>query len=416
MALESDFAAGRFAAVQTIARQQDVPMNNSQPVRHQTFAEIDTTALRSNLQTLKKAIGPDRKVILVVKSDAYGHGAGTVAAVAVEEGITRFAVASVDEGIQLRRADVAGEIILLHPPSDFDFPAVTDWKLTPSVSSEESAELYSHLAGSQRIPVHVEINTGLSRLGLDWRTAPESIARITALPKLTITGIYTHYRAHYSPVGDAIQEQSARFKQVLDGLRQLGIDPGLRHAASSYPAAYHHSATLFDGIRVGIIAYGAMEPLPPPVTGVLPVMTVRSCVMLLRKISAGEWVHYGDGYQAPRDMTIAVIPIGYGMGYTRHLSNTGEMLMQGRRCPIIGVVGMDMTMVDVSALPSVRVGDPVTVMGRDGSDEITALELAKKTGTIAYEMICRLGNGLPRYVVKSSTEQMPATQTSNSHS
>lgn len=391
-------------------------MSNSLPTRHQTFAEIDTTALRSNLQTLKKAIGPARKVILVVKSDAYGHGAGTVAAIATEQGVSHFAVASIDEGIQLRRADVPGEIILLHPPSDFDFPAVTDWKLTPSISSEENAALYSRLAGSHRIPVHVELNTGLSRLGLDWRTAVESIARITELPKISVTGIYTHYRAHYSPIGDAIQEQSERFRTVLDGLHKLGIDPGLRHAASSYPAAYHHGATLFDGIRVGIIAYGAMEPLPQPVTGILPVMSVRSCVMLLRKINAGDWVHYGDGYQASRDMTIAVIPIGYGMGFTRHLSNVGEMLIQGKRCPIVGVVGMDMTMLDVSALPSLQVGDAVTVLGRDSGDEITALELAKKTGTIAYEIVCRLGNGLPRYVVKSKPDQMPTARASTSRS
>ena len=390
-------------------------MSSSTPSHHRTFAEIDTTALRSNLRLLQKTVGPGRALILVVKSDAYGHGAGTVAAIAAEEGITHFAVASVDEGIQLRRADVTGEIILLHPPSQYDFPAVTELKLTPSISSEESAVLYSRLADSHTLTAHVEINTGLSRLGLDWRTAADSVARIAALPKLKITGIYTHYRAHYSPVGDAIQEQSDRFKSVLDGLQRLGINPGLRHAASSYPAAYHHRTTLFDGIRVGIIAYGALEPLPQPVSGILPVMSVRSCVMLIRQVSAGEWVHYGDGFQAPRDMTIAVIPIGYGMGYTRHLSNCGEMLIHGRSCPIVGVVGMDMTMIDVSAIPGLKVGDPVTVMGRDGEGEITALNIARKTGTIAYEIICRLGNGLPRYVVKSEGVPNPTAQVSTPH-
>lgn len=390
-------------------------MSSSTPSHHRTFAEIDTTALRSNLQLLQKTVGPGRAVILVVKSDAYGHGAGTVAAVAAEVGIAHFAVASVDEGIQLRRADVAGEIILLHPPSEFDFPAVAEWKLTPSISSEANAALYSRLAGSQTLTTHVEINTGLSRLGLDWRTAADSVARIAALPRLKITGIYTHYRAHYSPVGDAIQEQSDRFKSVLDGLQKLGIDPGLRHAASSYPAAYHHRATLFDGIRVGIIAYGALEPLPQPVSGIQPVMSVRSSIMLIRQVSAGEWIHYGDGFQATSDMTIAVVPIGYGMGYTRHLSNCGEMLVHGHRCPIVGVVGMDMTMVDVSSMPGLKVGDPVTVLGRDGQGEISALEIAKKTGTIAYEIICRLGNGLPRYVVKSEAVPSPTAQVSTPH-
>lgn len=388
-------------------------MTASAQIRHLSFAEIDAAALRSNIQTLRRAVGPKRAVILVVKSDAYGHGAGTVAAVAGQEGIDRFAVASVDEGIQLRRADIPGEILLLHPPSDFDFPAVVNSRLTPSVSSLETAELYNRLAGTVPLPVQIEINTGLSRLGLDWRTAAKTISAIAKLPNLSITGLYTHYRAHYSPVGDAILEQTDRFKGVLDELQTLGIDPGMRHAASSYPAAYHQNSTIFDGIRVGIIAYGAMESLPAPVDTIRSVMTVRSSVLHLRTIQPGEWVHYGDGFQADRAMTIAIIPIGYGMGYPRHLSNKGEMLIHGCRCPIVGVVGMDLTMIDVSALPNVRVGDSVTVLGRDGNDEITALELAQKTGTIAYEITCRLGNGLPRDVVNDSALQIPIRKSSS---
>lgn len=387
-------------------------MKTESPARHQTFAEIDVDALRANIRILKNAVGPTHKVILVVKSDAYGHGAGVVAAVASEEGITHFAVASVDEGIQLRRADVQGEILILHPPADFDFPAVIDWNLTPSVSTVEQAEIYSKLAAGTALNIHVEVNTGLSRLGLNWDSAADEISRIVAMPNLRLAGIYTHYRAHLSPIGDSIRDQTDRFKQVLDSLSRLGINAGLRHAASSYPAAYHHDVTLFDGIRVGIIAYGAMEPLPVPVNGITPVMSVRSRVLLRREIKSGEWVHYGDAFQATRDTSIAVIPIGYGMGYTRHLSNTGEVLIGGKRCPIVGVVGMDLAMVDVSAVPSTKVGDPVTILGRQGNDEITALEIARKTGTIAYEITCRLGNALPRYLVKQdrSVEEVPGTQ------
>ncbi|HWO58103.1 MAG TPA: alanine racemase [bacterium] len=373
-------------------------MTSQATVRHRTYCEIDLSALRSNFGLLKAAIGPQRDILLVVKSDAYGHGAGTVAAVAAEFGISRFAVVSVDEGMALRRADVDGEIVLLHPPADTDLPAVTEWNLTPSISSEESALAYSRLAGSRVLPLHIEINTGLSRLGLDWESAADRIARIAALPNVRIAGLYTHYRAHYSASGDAIQEQTDRFRHVLDGLKQLGIDPGFRHAASSYPVAYH-PVTAFDGIRVGIVAYGAMDPPPGPLAGIRPVMSVRSRILHQRRIQAGEWVHYGDGFQAPRAMTIAVIPIGYGMGYTRHLSNNGEMLIRGTRCPIVGVVGMDLTMVDVSHLDHAAIGDPVTVIGRDGQETITALELAKRAGTIAYEITCRLGNGLPRYII-----------------
>ncbi len=400
--------AGKFAA-ETVDY-KNINMTASHPTRHRTFAEIDVLALRSNLQILNRVVGKGRHVLLVVKSDAYGHGAGTVSAIASEEGINHFAVASVDEGIQLRRADLTGEILLLHPPSEFDFPAVTDWRLSPSISSVENAALFSRSAGAKPLTIHVEINTGLSRLGVNWETAADTIAEIAGMRNLKIVGIYTHYRAHYSPVGDAVHEQTDRFKHVLDGLRQKGIDPGLRHAASSYPAAYHPDSTLFDGIRVGIIAYGAMEQLPQPVDGIRSVMSVRSSIMHLRRVKPGEWVHYGDGFQATREMSIAVIPIGYGMGYTRHLSNKGEMLIRGIRCPIVGVVGMDMTMLDVSSLPAPTVGEPVTVVGRDGKEEITALEIAQGTGTIAYEITCRLGNSLPRYVVKSTGTAIPSAK------
>ncbi len=369
------------------------------PKRPQTFAEIDVDALRSNIRILQSAVGPGHRVILVIKSDAYGHGAGAVAAVAAEAGITNFAVASVDEGVQLRRADVQGEILILHPPTESEIPEVVDWSLSPSVSSVEQAALFSRLAGTVTLGIQIELNTGLSRLGLNWESAVEEISQIVALPNLRLAGLYTHYRAHLSPIGDSMQEQTDRFKQVLDALKRLGINPGLRHAASSYPAAFHHDVTLFDAIRVGIIAYGAMEPLPEPLSEIAPVMSVRSSVLHRREIKAGEWIHYGDGFQATRDMRIAAIPIGYGMGYTRHLSNIGEMLVGGRRCPIVGVVGMDLTMIDVSAMPSTRAGDPVTILGRQGGDEITALEIARKTGTIAYEITCRLGNALPRYLV-----------------
>jgi len=271
------------------------------------------------------------------------------------------------------------------------------------------------MAGGTALNIHIEINTGLSRLGVNWESAVEEISRIVALPNLRLAGLYTHYRAHLSPIGDSIQEQTDRFKHVLDELKRIGINTGLRHAASSYPAAYHHDVTLFDSIRVGIIAYGAMEPLPAPASGITPVMSVKSCVLLRREIKSGEWVHYGDGFHATRDMSLAVIPIGYGMGYTRHLSNTGEMLVGGRRCPIVGVVGMDLTMIDVSAIPSTKVGDPVTVLGRQGSDEITALEIARKTGTISYEITCRLGNSLPRCLVKQNRSGTQVTNTLKSH-
>jgi alanine racemase len=365
--------------------------------QHKTWVEIDLEVLRSNFRLLKQAIGPNRQIILVVKSDAYGHGAVAVTALAAEEGIKRFAVASVDEGSALRRADIDGEILLLHPPLDFEIPEVVRWRLSPAISSEETARLYSRMAGGNAIPVHVEIDTGLSRLGLDWQTAAESMARIAAIPNLKIAGTYTHYRAVYRDAAGSVHQQTERFGHVLEELKNLGIDPGLRHAASSYPTALH-AETYFDAIRVGIIAYGAVNiPADSPLSGIRPALSVRSRVMLTRRVASGEWVHYNDSFQATRDMAVAVVPIGYGMGYSRHFSNNAEMLIRGKRCPVVGVIGMDMTMVDVSGLPELPIGEIVTVIGRDQTDELRATELAKRAGTISYELTCRLGNALPRY-------------------
>ncbi len=374
--------------------------------QHKTWVEIDLEALRSNFRLLKRAIGPNRQIILVVKSDAYGHGAMAVAALASEEGIKRFAVASVDEGSALRRTDIDGEILLLHPPLDFEIPDVVRWRLSPAISSEDTARAYSRVAGSNAIPVHVEIDTGLSRLGLEWQTAAQSIARIAAIPNLKIAGTYTHYRAVYSDAAGSVRQQTERYGSVLAELKRLGVDPGLCHAASSYPTALH-SETYFDAIRVGIIAYGAVNiPADSSLSGIRPALAVRSRVLLTRRVAAGEWVHYNDSFQATRDMTVAVVPIGYGMGYSRHFSNNAEMLIRGKRCPVVGVIGMDMTMVDVAGLPDLPVGEIVTVIGRDQNDELRATELAKRAGTISYELTCRLGNALPRYNLKSAAEPM----------
>lgn len=370
--------------------------------QHKTWVEIDLEVLRSNFRLLKQAIGPKRQIILVVKSDAYGHGAVAVAALASEEGIKRFAVASVDEGSALRRADIDGEILLLHPPLDFEILDVVRWRLSPAISSEETARQYSRLAGSKAIPVHVEIDTGLSRLGLDWQTAAQSFARIAAIPNLKIAGTYTHYRAVYKDAAGSVHQQTERFGHVLEELKRLGIDPGLRHAASSYPTALH-SETYFDAIRVGIIAYGAVNiPADSALSGIRPALAVRSRVMLTRRVAAGEWIHYNDSFHANCGMTVAVVPIGYGMGYSRHFSNNADMLIRGKRCPVVGVIGMDMTMVDVSGLPDLPIGEIVTVIGRDKDDELRATELAKRAGTISYELTCRLGNSLPRYNLKNA--------------
>ncbi|MEW5701645.1 MAG: alanine racemase [Candidatus Zixiibacteriota bacterium] len=380
-----------------------------------TWVEIDVATLRTNLRCLHEVIGPHREMVLIVKSDAYGHGAVTVAAVAAAEGVRHFAVAAVAEAAALRNAGITHEIVLLHPPLEFEVPATIELALTPTLSDESTAMNLNRLAGHRPLPVHVEINTGLNRLGFDWQTAVDAVSRITTLPHLRITGIFTHFRAAHSEGAESVRRQMERFQSVLDGLKARRIDVGFRHVASSLAVVYHPE-TCLDGIRPGMIVYGGMsipkpslesegdETPPRALAGIRPVMSVRTRVLHVLDVRAGEWVHYGDAYQAERPMRVAVLPIGYGMGYSRHFSNNGWVLIRGRRVPVVGVVGMDMTMVEVGKIP-VAIGDVVTLLGRDGPDEITAVELAEWVGTIPYEITCRLGNALPRIVTGMETGQ-----------
>ncbi|MBI5868324.1 MAG: alanine racemase [candidate division Zixibacteria bacterium] len=400
----------------------------SENILQKTWVEIDCDVLRNNLRLLHQAIGTQRAIVLVVKSDAYGHGACTVANIAAAEGVRHFAVAAVEEGAALRRADINDEIILLHPPLDFEIGPALEARLSPTISDLQTAVRISEKAAKQSVGVHVEINTGVNRLGFDWQTAPDTIAQIAALPKLHINGVYTHFRSSDGSDGASIKDQLARFQQVLAAVERKGIPVGLRHAAASLVAARFPDCHL-DGVRPGLIVYtGAKSTYEEPGGGhdesatrlLTPleqsgsVMSVRTRVLHVRTVEAGEWIHYGEGYRAPRRMTIAVLPIGYGMGYSRLLTNNADVLLRGRRVPVVGTVGMDMTIVAVDDTGPVAIGDVATVIGRDGQEEITAAELAARAGTIPYEILCSLGNSLPRCVINERESQTQSAKVARS--
>jgi len=374
-----------------------------------TWVEINTDTLRSNLRLLQDVIGADRSIVLIVKSDAYGHGADTVASHAFELGVRYFGVANLAEGVALRQAGIGGEIILLHPPMEFEIDQALEAELSPTISCFETAQMVSAHATHNGVGVHVEVNTGINRLGLDPETAAETIARIAALPKIKINGVFTHFRATDSRDTESIQKQLDRFESIVHDTRLKDVPLGLCHAASSHAIAHFPNAYL-KGIRPGMIVYTGCNGNPAtsssqlkdqaePLLQLRGVMSVHSRVLHMRGVAEGEWIHYGEMYRAPRAMTVAVVPIGYGMGFPRALSNKAEMLIHGHRVPVVGAVGMDMTMVAVDKLPSVRQGDLVTIMGRDGDDCVTANELAERAGTIPYEIVCRLGNALPRHAI-----------------
>lgn len=385
---------------------------------HKTWVEIDNGILRANIRHLRRAIGAQREIIFVVKSDAYGHGAVNAAKVAASEGVTRFAVAGSHEGEELRAAGVTQEIILFHPPLAFEIEACLAAGLSPAISSLENAQLVSAGAAGHTVGLHIELNTGINRLGLDWNTAHQTIAEIAQLDNVRLSGLFTHFRATDPSDGHSIETQLERFNTVVRRVKEQGIDPGLCHAASSH-AITRFADSHIAGVRPGMIMYigangspqdGLTQPgIIAPITEMKGVMSVRAHVLHTRHVEAGEWIHYGEMFQAKQPMTVAVVPIGYGMGYSRHFSNNADMIVHGKRAPVVGAVGMDMTMIDVTHIPGVVTGDVVTIMGTDGDETISGFELAQKAGTIVYEIVCRLGSALPRIVTESQSENARLT-------
>ena len=364
--------------------------------REKFWVEINIAALRHNIREVQKHIGPGRHILFVVKSDGYGHGAVEVVRAALAEGVESFGVATLAEGLTLRRAGISEEIVLLQPSLDFELEEVISANLQPSLSDLATARRLSEMALGRPVHVHVEINTGMNRMGFNPEAALADIPRIAKLPDIHLAGAFTHFR----PITPASLHETKRnlsvFNSIIEQLGAQGVHFPRLHTASSHAILYCPES-YFDTIRPGLLMYGGYNGnLPPNGPLTEPVMACRCRVLHVRQIKKGEWVHYGENFQAPRNMTVAIIAAGYGAGYPKSLSNSGEVLIAGHRAKICGVVGMDMTIVDVSAHPSMLSGDMVTLLGVDGSDEITVAELAKNAATIPYEILCRLGRNLPR--------------------
>jgi alanine racemase len=365
--------------------------------REKFWVDIDIAALRRNIRRVQQHIGASRQIIFVVKSDGYGHGAVEAARAALAEGVDTLGVATLAEGLILRRAGISENIVLLQPSLDDELEEAIAAGLQLSISDLDTARRVSSRTFGRPVKVHVELNTGMNRMGFNPQEAVTDIPQIAALPDIHLAGIFTHFRPTASGANGEVTRQIRLFNSIIDTLRQRGVAIPRLHAASSL-SVVHYPEAHFDLVRPGLLLYGGFNgsmSVGEPRTE--PVMSCHCRVLFTRRVQQGEWVHYGDTFQVPRPMNLAVIAAGYGAGYPKSLSNSGEVLIAGMRAGICGVVGMDMTIVDISALPSCTQGDVVTLLGRDGNDEITVGELAARAQTIPYEILCRLGRNLPRY-------------------
>jgi len=360
-----------------------------------TWAEIDLDAFAFNVKAFKRYVGKSVEVIAVVKANAYGHGAVPVARIALEAGARRLAVHRAIEGVELRQAGIEAPILIMGytPPSGVEM--IVKWRLTPSLISMDFARALSAQASitGSVVPVHVKLDTGMSRYGLMPEEVVEFLRLLRHLPGISVEGLFTHFATADWVDQTYTRQQLALFNQVIMATREAGIAVPLIHAANSAATMMLREAH-FNAVRPGIALYG-MDPSSewPPAFEIRPALALKSLVSRVRQLPAGVGVSYGRTYVTQKPTRLALVPVGYGDGYHRILSNKGSVLIRGRRAPITGRVCMDQFVVDVSHIPGVKQDDEVVLIGKQGEECIRAEEVAALAGTINYEVTTSL---LPR--------------------
>ncbi len=367
-----------------------------------TWAEVDLDRFDRNIAAIQAAIGPACSILLVVKADAYGHGAVEIARAALDAGVSMLGVATLHEGIELRSAGLDSPIVILSPSLRSEIDEIIEHRLTPCVSSLEFAELLSRrsVARETTSRIHVEVDTGMGRTGVSDGDALEFLQRVSAMPHLTLEGVFTHFPDADSGNTFFAEEQLGRFQAILDAMARQKIEVPIRHAANSAGILSLPQSRL-DMVRPGILAYGfypsTRVPRVIPVEGV---MSFKSRVVQLRSVPSGRFISYGRTYQTKRTTRVGVLPVGYGHGLPWLLSNRGEVLIRGRRAPMIGRVTMDLTMVDVTEIPDVALGDEAVLWGEQGSAAITLEEVAERAETLPYEILCSMGKRVVRVFMR----------------
>lgn len=381
--------------------------------RERAWVEIDLGALAHNVRQLKQ-LAPTTELMAVVKADAYGHGAVTVARTVLEQGANWLGVATIPEGIELREARITAPILLLGAANTSEqVQVIAQWRLQPTLGTPKQALVFSEtlarLGGKQSLPVHLKIDTGMSRLGMPWQQAAEFTQLVDRLPHLQIASVYSHFATADSPDQTIMRLQHARFQEAVAHLQAIGITPPRLHLANS-AATLVDPILHYDLVRVGLATYG-LYPAPHlrKAIDLRPVLQVKARVTQVKTIQPGTGVSYGYHFVADREMQIAVVGIGYADGVPRNLSNRMTILVRGQRVPQIGAITMDQLMLDVSTIPDLREGEVVTLLGQDGSTSISADDWAELLGTISWEILCGFKHRLPRLAVQSVDRRQEAT-------
>lgn len=368
------------------------------------WVEIDLGALSNNVKELVKFLSPCTQLMAVVKADAYGHGAVAVAKTVLEAGASWLGVATVPEGIQLREDGIQAPILILGATNTPEqIQAIADWQLQPTLYSPKQALEFSNVLENINynlpLPVHIKLDTGMSRLGTNWQEAAEFIQLVQRLPHLHIASIYSHLATADSPDARVMTEQHRRFEKVIAHIKAKGIKIPILHLANS-AATLTDRGLHYDMVRVGLAIYGLYPAIHlQNQIKLKPVLQVKARVTQVKTITAGTGVSYGHHFIAAEEMRLAVVGIGYADGVPRSLSNKMQVLIRGQRVPQIGAITMDQMMLDVSSIPDLQEGEVVTLLGEQGKEQISADNWANCLNTISWEILCGFKHRLPRVTV-----------------
>jgi alanine racemase len=370
-------------------------------IEYRCWAEVDLSALRGNLAWIRHRVGKAVKIITVVKADAYGHGLKQIAALLMQSGTDIFGVANLNEANSIRSVGRGWPILMLGACLPDEIHAAVRDEVMPTISSLEEALAFNAAAEKQRkrTAVHIKVDTGMGRLGVASPHALELIERVKMMPHLTLNGLYTHY-ASAEDDPDFSLAQREQFEALVKQLRGEKNLPPHIHANNS-AALLHEPRSIYNVIRPGLLVYGIIPPGGRRASSSLqkhiqPALALKCRVSFVKEVAKGTPLSYGRTFVAPRRLRVATLTAGYADGFPRTASNRAEVLVQGRRCPVLGRVTMDQTLVDVSALSNIAAGDEAVLIGKQRGDEITATELAAWCGAVPWEILTNITYRVPR--------------------
>jgi alanine racemase len=390
--------------------------------RRPVWAEVSLGALAYNLEAIRKYVNPPeekrktpRKILSIIKGNGYGHGGPEVAKALEKAGSDWFGVTCTDEGIAVREAGVRKPILILTSFVPGEEARLVQNDLTAVIHRCEQLELLNRAAarrcGKKRVPFHLKIDTGMNRLGIAPSDVECFARQLGKCKNLQLTGIFSHFASSgvftETPVGQQTREQEERLYAAIERLRKLGIDPGLVHLANS-AAIVSRPETWADMVRPGAILYGyhpGYDPIEKREEAearlpLKPVMSLRSKIIGLRNVTAGTGVGYDATFVAQRPSRIGVLAAGYGDGIHRSLGNHGNVLLRGKLAPIVGIISMDVTMIDVTDIEGAEIGDVATIHGTDGKQVLPANRVARSIGTVTSDLLCAVSQRVPRLYVR----------------